>query len=181
MALAKVQARQADALTTADSLGLSARDRRRLEAAQVWQWFAHRYASDLATRLNLSEDMVHDWGNAERSRRGPHWQLAEIIECALDEGMPRRRALTLLDWLERLFGRAAHDLPEPGGAVEISALPEGIREFGEALTALTDHITDGDHSSAAHVRAELLDLLNWIYQMLARLDAVEKSKGKKHV
>ena len=65
---------------------------------------------------------------------------------------------------------------EPGGAVEISALPEGIREFGEALTALTDHITDGDHSSAAHVRAELLDLLNWIYQMLARLDAVERGR-----
>jgi hypothetical protein len=27
--------------------------------------------------LNLSEDLVHDWGNVERGRRGPHWQLAE--------------------------------------------------------------------------------------------------------
>lgn len=174
MALPKVQARQADSLSAADSLGLSARARRRLEAAQAWQVFAHRYASDIAHRLNLSEDLVHDWGNVERGRRGPHWQLAEIVECAMDEGMPRRRALSLLDWLESLFGRVAHDLPPADEAVAIHDLPAGIREFGEALEALTGHVEKGDSRPADDVRAEILDVLGWLHQILARLDHAER-------
>ena len=174
MALAKVQARQADALTTADSLGLSARARRRLEAAQAWQLFAHRYASDIAHRLNLSEDLVHDWGNVERGRRGPHWQLAEIVECALDEGMPRRRALSLLDWLESLFGRVAHDLPPADEPLTLRDLPAGIREFGQSLDSLARHIEEGDSRPADTVRAEILDVLDWLHQMLARLDHEER-------
>ncbi|MCL4839018.1 MAG: hypothetical protein KJ058_13740 [Thermoanaerobaculia bacterium] len=174
MALSKVAARQADSLSAADSLGLSARARRRLEAAQAWQIFAHRYASDIAHRLNLSEDLVHDWGNVERGRRGPHWQLAEIVECAMDEGMPRRRALSLLDWLESLFGRVAHDLPPAGEPVTLRDLPSGIREFGQSLEALTEHVEEGDDRPADQVRGELLDVLDWIHQILARLDHAER-------
>jgi hypothetical protein len=58
--------------------------------------------------------------------------------------------------------------------VRLGDLPAGIREFGQSLEALASHIEEGDRHPADSVRAEILDVLDWLHQMLARLDHAER-------
>jgi hypothetical protein len=97
MALPKVQGRQARALDAADSLGLSARDRRRLEAAQVWQWIVTLQA--FAGMVDLSHRTIaNDLTARDRSRRARWPEFRKV----------GRRWLTTTDAI-----RAWHDAIDP--------------------------------------------------------------------
>lgn len=176
----KVAERQAEALDSAEAMGLSASARRRLSAAQAVQVFAHRIGSELAAAIpGLTEDEIHDWGNASRDRRGPHWKLVELVERAIAEGVARKRALVLVDWIESQLGRVAFDQPRSAGAFDAADLRRGITEAGEALAALVSPAS-GCSSSHAEIDAalsQLRDLRAFCDEAMAKLCSACRSKA----
>lgn len=178
----KVLARQASALGAADDLGLSAAARRRLSAAQAMQVFSHRIGRELAAVIpGLTEDEIHDWGNASRERRGYHWKLVELVERAMDEGVDRKRALVLVDWIEAELGRVAFDLPRADRPFDARDLRRGIREAGEALAALVPQVSDtGDVEDAGEALEQLRELRSFCDDAIARLAyRMRSSRGRR--
>lgn len=177
----KVARRQAGVLRDADGLGLSASARRRLSAAQAMQVFSHRIGRELAAAVGLTEDEVHDWGNAERPRRGPHHKIVALTERALEEGIERRRALVLVDWIERELGRVAIDLPSADRELRLTDLPAGIREFGEVLRGMGEVLASSSPTAdeIAAVAAELRDLIRWSQEALMRLARKQARGGRR--
>ena len=173
----KVLARQAEQLAAADDLGLSASARRRLSAAQAMQTFSHRIGRELAAVIpGLTEDEIHDWGNAERERRGYHWKLVELVERAIEEGVDRKRALVLVDWIEAELGRVAFDLPRADRPFDARDLRRGIREAGEALAALVPQVSDaGNAADASDALVQLRELRSFCDDAIARLASRARS------
>lgn len=172
----KVARRQVDALDAAERLGLSAAEQRRFSAASAMQIFAHRIGRELAAACHLTEDEIHDWGNAGRDRRGPHLKLVQLTERALEEGVGDRRAFVLVDWVEQQLGRVAVSLPEESEPLDIHDIPAFAREFAEAMELLADVVdrkatTSVDVQTIASLRRELHDLVIWGHRAIARLDA----------
>jgi len=149
-------------------------------AALVFAAFANRQTQAIAVGVGRSQDLVEAWGNPNDRKPGPHFRLAQVVDAALDAGLPRARTLLLLDWLEARYERVALDLPTTGSLpVTPADLPEGLHAVAaafEALVSLADDAPDGPDEFRA-ARASLAVLHAWLLEIDARIGAGLAAKG----
>jgi hypothetical protein len=83
------------------------------DGAMAWSRMQRRITPTLAAELGVPRQMLEDYGNPNRRRRGPHLLLLQTIELAREfkpSAEQRHDVLAPLDWLEGRLGRLAIDL-----------------------------------------------------------------------
>lgn len=135
-------------------------------AAIAWDRLQNRITPSLAHELGICRQMMEDWGNPSRRKRGPHLLLAQTIELALEfKPLPAQRAdvLAPLDWIEARFGRLVVDMPQPGApptpASQAKQIARLLVEFAEFVDSVDDPEAI-DEASRLRARQQLQDVIN---------------------
>lgn len=145
-----------------------------LEAAHQFQRTTNRIAAPIAREIVVPEKTVQDWGNVNSGDRGPHLTLLYITQLALEmRPLPRDRAecFAALDFVERLLGRVAYELPVAAGAEDSAAcrarkIANGLTQFAEFIDAVDEWPLDRTNRARAY--RELGELQSALSALLER-------------
>lgn len=175
---------RAAAMREADFEGASAPADYR-SAALAWDRLQDRITPTLAHELGICRQMMEDWGNPPRRKRGPHLLLAQTMELALEfKPRPAQRAdvFAPLDWLEARFGRLVVDASAPGTegkpASQAKKIARLLVEFAEFVDTVDDP-SEIDDASKLRARQQLQDVVQGGLELLASFEVARPSTGGK--
>ena len=175
---------RAAAMREADFEGASAPSDYR-SAALAWDRLQDRITPTLAHELGICRQMMEDWGNPPRRKRGPHLLLAQTMELALEfKPRPAQRAdvFAPLDWLEARFGRLVVDAAAPGTegkpASQAKKIARLLVEFAEFVDTVDDP-SEIDDASKLRARQQLQDVVQGGLELLASFEVARPSTGGK--
>lgn len=135
-------------------------------AALAWDRLQNRITPSLAAELGLCRQLMEDWGNPGRRKRGPHLLIAQAIELGLEFKPGAHQAADVfapLDWLEARFGRLVVALPEAAAprtpATQAKLIAALLVEFAEFVDSVDDPDSI-DEASRLRARQQLQDVVN---------------------
>lgn len=106
-------------------------------------------AGRIADALGLSQSEVEKWGQPHAPQRGPCWQLAIVMQEALDAGADECDALAPLRLLNSMFER------DPQVELDLlAAASETLREVVEPGAVVAEGLRDGKWDASDQDRLE---------------------------
>lgn len=137
-----------------------------LTGAHAWNRMQDRITPSIAEHVNLSRQLLEDFGNPHRRRRGPHMLLAEVLEFALhlksgDE--QRANVLAPLDYVEARIGRIAIDVAKARAGTAPASRAQKIAVLCVQFAQLVDAVDDPqalDARGRLYARQQLQEVID---------------------
>jgi hypothetical protein len=125
-----------------------------------------RITPSIAEHVGVSRQLLEDFGNSGRRRRGPHMFLAEVLQFALtiksgDE--QRGDVLAPLDYVEARVGRIAIDVAKARAGTAPAARAQGLAVLCVQFAQLVDAVDDPKDLNPAgrvYARQQLQDVID---------------------